>query len=53
MLGLVCKRHDLRLDARTVARADALDLSVIQRGVGEAFAQDCMAGLVGERRPAT
>jgi len=51
VLWLVRKRHDFRLDARTVARADALDLSVIQRGVGEAFAQDCMAGFVGERCP--
>ena len=53
MLGFVRKRHDLRLDAWAVARADTLDLSVIQRGVGEAFAQDRMAGFVGERGPAT
>ena len=46
VLGLVRKRHDFRLDARTVARADALDLSVIQRGVGEPFAQ----GLHGRLR---
>ena len=53
IVGVVAvrKRYDFCLDARTVTWADALDLSVIQRGVGETFAQDCMTGFVGERCP--
>ena len=51
MLWLVRKRYDFCLDARTVTWADALDLPVIQRGVGETFAQDCMTGFVGKRCP--
>ena len=44
---LVSKADDLRLDARTVARADARDRAVVERAAREVFADDPVRALVG------
>ena len=44
---LVCKGHDLRLNAGAVARADALNDAGVYRAAVEIVADDLMCALVG------
>ena len=44
---LVGKRDNLGLDARTIARTDALNLSIVERRVGETSTQNLVDGFVG------
>lgn len=52
MLGLVGKCHYLGLDTRTVTRAYALDLPVVEGTVGKPLAQYVVSGRVGVDREA-
>ena len=45
---LVGEGDDLRLYARAVARADTLDLSIVERRSVEGLAQHAVAGLIGK-----
>ena len=50
MTVLVGEGDDLRLDARAVAGADTLDLTIVQRRAVEGLTQDGVAGLIGIER---
>ena len=52
MLVFVRKGHELGLDGRTVARTDALDLTVVEWGVGQSAAERLVNITVGVACPA-
>ena len=52
MLRFVGEGHDFGLDARTVTRADALDLSVEKGRVGQSFPERVVYLFVGKAGPA-
>ena len=49
---LVGKSHDFRFNARTIARTYALNLSVVERRIGQAFAQHFVHFRAGIYNPA-